>query len=102
MLLPWKRQAHKHRSGSWTDETNCGTVCPKLPPHCERAQPPTPVPVLVYRYWGEAVFRACVESGTDYLDVCGEPGKSCQGLMRKGAARAAAWGEGCLCSTPQD
>lgn len=26
-----------------------------------------------YRYYGEPVVRACVESGTDYLDVCGEP-----------------------------
>lgn len=27
-----------------------------------------------FRYWGEPVVRACVEAGTDYLDVCGEPG----------------------------
>lgn len=26
-----------------------------------------------FRYWGEPVVRACVEAGTDYLDVCGEP-----------------------------
>lgn len=27
-----------------------------------------------YRYYGHPVVRACVEAGTDYLDVCGEPG----------------------------
>lgn len=27
-----------------------------------------------YRYWGQPVVAACVEAGTDYLDVCGEPG----------------------------
>lgn len=26
-----------------------------------------------YRYWGQPVVAACVEAGTDYLDVCGEP-----------------------------
>eukprot|EP00903_Cladosiphon_okamuranus_P015104 g13971.t1 len=26
-----------------------------------------------YRFLGEAVVSACVESGTDYIDVCGEP-----------------------------
>ena len=26
-----------------------------------------------YRLYGEAVVRACAESGTDYLDICGEP-----------------------------
>lgn len=27
-----------------------------------------------YRYTGEAIVNACVEAGTDYLDVSGEPG----------------------------
>lgn len=27
-----------------------------------------------YRHYGEPVVKACVEAGTDYLDVCGEPG----------------------------
>jgi hypothetical protein len=27
-----------------------------------------------FRYWGEPVVKACVEAGTHYLDVCGEPG----------------------------
>ncbi|GAB4820285.1 hypothetical protein N2152v2_007331 [Parachlorella kessleri] len=26
-----------------------------------------------FRYWGEPVFKACVENGTHYLDICGEP-----------------------------
>ncbi|EFN50859.1 hypothetical protein CHLNCDRAFT_59409 [Chlorella variabilis] len=26
-----------------------------------------------FRHWGEPVVKACVEAGTDYLDVCGEP-----------------------------
>lgn len=26
-----------------------------------------------YRYWGQPVVSACVDAGTDYLDVCGEP-----------------------------
>lgn len=26
------------------------------------------------RFYGEPVFKACVEAGTDYLDICGEPG----------------------------
>ncbi|KAL3135847.1 hypothetical protein ABBQ32_007405 [Trebouxia sp. C0010 RCD-2024] len=26
-----------------------------------------------YRYWGQPVVAACVEAGTDYIDVCGEP-----------------------------
>ena len=28
-----------------------------------------------YRLYGEAVVRACLEAGTDYLDICGEPGR---------------------------
>lgn len=27
-----------------------------------------------YRFYGEPVVQACVVAGTDYLDVCGEPG----------------------------
>lgn len=27
-----------------------------------------------YRHYGEPVVQACVATGTDYLDVCGEPG----------------------------
>lgn len=27
-----------------------------------------------YRLYGEPVVQACVVAGTDYLDVCGEPG----------------------------
>jgi short subunit dehydrogenase-like uncharacterized protein len=27
-----------------------------------------------YRWYGEPVVQACVVAGTDYLDVCGEPG----------------------------
>jgi Saccharopine dehydrogenase NADP binding domain len=27
-----------------------------------------------YRHYGEPVVKACVEAGTDYVDVCGEPG----------------------------
>lgn len=26
-----------------------------------------------FRYWGAPVVKACVQAGTDYLDVCGEP-----------------------------
>ncbi|CAM9118001.1 unnamed protein product, partial [Ectocarpus sp. 8 AP-2014] len=26
-----------------------------------------------YRFLGEAVVSACVDSGTDYIDLCGEP-----------------------------
>ncbi|PSC70768.1 saccharopine dehydrogenase-like oxidoreductase [Micractinium conductrix] len=26
-----------------------------------------------FRYWGEPVVKACVDAGTDYLDICGEP-----------------------------
>lgn len=26
-----------------------------------------------FRHWGEPVVQACVQAGTDYLDVCGEP-----------------------------
>lgn len=27
-----------------------------------------------FRHWGEVVFAACAQAGTDYLDICGEPG----------------------------
>ena len=27
-----------------------------------------------YRHYGEPVVKACVEAGTHYVDVCGEPG----------------------------
>jgi saccharopine dehydrogenase-like NADP-dependent oxidoreductase len=27
-----------------------------------------------FRFYGEPVARACAEAGTDYLDICGEPG----------------------------
>ena len=33
-----------------------------------------------FRHWGEDVVKACVAAGTDYLDVCGEPGTAA--LMR--------------------
>jgi hypothetical protein len=40
-----------------------------------------------YRLYGEPVVRACVECGTDYLDVCGEPGvrrsARCLSVMRE-------------------
>eukprot|EP00002_Diphylleia_rotans_P030557 TRINITY_DN6290_c0_g1_i1.p1 TRINITY_DN6290_c0_g1~~TRINITY_DN6290_c0_g1_i1.p1 ORF type:complete len:165 (+),score=27.99 TRINITY_DN6290_c0_g1_i1:67-561(+) len=26
-----------------------------------------------FRFYGEAVVRACVTNGTDYVDICGEP-----------------------------
>lgn len=26
-----------------------------------------------YRFFGEAVVKACIEAGTDYVDLCGEP-----------------------------
>jgi short subunit dehydrogenase-like uncharacterized protein len=29
-----------------------------------------------YRFFGEPVVKACAECGTDYLDICGEPGDS--------------------------
>ena len=44
--------------------------------------PPLPPPqrVLIntvgpFRRYGRPVVAACVEAGTDYLDVCGEPGE---------------------------
>jgi saccharopine dehydrogenase-like NADP-dependent oxidoreductase len=27
-----------------------------------------------FRLYGEPVFKACAEAGTDYVDICGEPG----------------------------
>jgi short subunit dehydrogenase-like uncharacterized protein len=32
-----------------------------------------------YRFYGEPVVKACAEAGTDYLDLCGEPGQGRKG-----------------------
>ena len=29
-----------------------------------------------FRYWGEAVLRACISARCHYLDICGEPGEA--------------------------
>ncbi|CAE8632669.1 unnamed protein product [Polarella glacialis] len=43
-----------------------------------------------YRFFGEAVVAACIESGTDYIDLCGEPEFMEKMLLRHNdAARAA-------------
>jgi short subunit dehydrogenase-like uncharacterized protein len=39
-----------------------------------------------YRHFGEPVVKACVATGTDYMDVCGEPGMQCSLLMQKMAS----------------
>lgn len=41
-----------------------------------------------YRHYGEPVVQACIATGTDYLDVCGEPGV--RSLLTCGQAFASA------------
>ena len=43
-----------------------------------------------YRFFGEAVVEACIECGTDYSDLCGEPYFMDLMLLRHGAAAEAA------------
>ena len=42
-----------------------------------------------YQLYGEPLLRACAEAGTDYVDLCGEPGWMAQMIARhEGAAHA--------------
>jgi hypothetical protein len=43
---------------------HCCCCCPRLVIAC----------VGPFRLYGEPVFKACAEAGTDYVDICGEPG----------------------------
>lgn len=60
----WQLHHHHHHTSN-TDTS-------ALPLHTAHLAVPPP---SAARYWGEPVFKACVEAGTDYLDVCGEPGE---------------------------
>ena len=42
-----------------------------------------------YQLYGEPLLRACAEAGTDYVDLCGEPGWMAQMIARHDAAARA-------------
>ncbi len=42
-----------------------------------------------YQLYGEPLLRACVDAGTDYVDLCGEPGWMAQMIARHDAAARA-------------
>ena len=42
-----------------------------------------------YQLYGEALLRACVDAGTDYVDLCGEPGWMAQMIAQHDAAARA-------------